>query len=116
MLKKTVLFILAGASIGFGAFSFEEVKGKSSELVTKLSQSGLDQEIILIKETVQKLAKTNSAVTLQVNSFLDSLQKGVDEGALGEKEAKNVLQALVFAAEKHKAQVRKNKEKTPYII
>ncbi|MES2200572.1 MAG: HD domain-containing protein [Chlamydiota bacterium] len=73
-------------------------------------------QVVEAESWLDKFAKSDKDVLEQFRSFKQSLQKGVEKGLLSEADVGKILQAVSFAAEKHKSQFRKNANKTPYVI
>lgn len=70
-----------------------------------------------MQEVVSSLSHANPRVLAMSQTFLDKLKSAYCEGeGLIEKDVFRILQGVEFAAEKHREQVRKDTEKTPYII
>lgn len=97
----------------------------SSSVVAGVSQKTQNQQIanvsfsdafIAAQESLKKWANNDADVLDQFGKLVDSLKNGISKGAISEKDAAVVLRAVSFAAEKHKLQVRKNAQKTPYVI
>ncbi|MBM3198113.1 MAG: bifunctional (p)ppGpp synthetase/guanosine-3',5'-bis(diphosphate) 3'-pyrophosphohydrolase [Chlamydiae bacterium] len=110
MKKLWILLLLCGLGLGSAVVAQGKEKG------TRVEQSYLSEEQESVIEHIKTFAKNNQTVMKQLTAFLSSLQKGVDQGELSAQEAKKVRQAAVFAAQKHKDQLKKNKEQTPYIV
>src|SRR5256885_3087737 len=64
------------------------------------------------KQDLARFAHNNPCVLEAYNRFENALRNS----SLSEKEITLILDAVVFAAEKHQFQVRKNAEHVPYII
>ncbi|MCH9631488.1 MAG: hypothetical protein S4CHLAM37_15110 [Chlamydiia bacterium] len=83
----------------------------------KRSYSDLYLKDQLIRSQFYTLAKENTKVMRGYDTFTDSLRVSyLYEQTLSECEVKEILQAVLFAAKKHKDQARKDLEETPYII
>ncbi len=83
-------------------------KGEKSEFLTQKKQEA--------SEALTKWARADQDVLQQFDLFSASLLQGVSSRLIREEDAGVVFDALIFGAEKHKAQVRSNLKKTPYII
>lgn len=68
------------------------------------------------KNFLSLTSNNNPDVQKQAAAFFDELQKAQDNGKISFEDAQRVLEGVRFSAEKHQYQVRKNPEKTPYII
>ncbi|PCI92559.1 hypothetical protein COB11_07075 [Candidatus Aerophobetes bacterium] len=83
----------------------------------KHSYSDLYLKDELMRSQLFTLIKENTKVMQGCDNFTDSLRVAyLYEKTLDEQEARDIMQALLFAAKKHKDQTRKDKDKTPYII
>lgn len=77
----------------------------------------LDEQIQNTKKKLSSLAKDNSAVLDEYEQMVAILVKAYkEEKSMKEEQVKHVLNALLYAAECHQSQTRKNMAHTPYII
>ena len=67
-------------------------------------------------QALQKWARSDADVLHQFDLFFTSLEEGMKVGSISEEDATFVLDAVIFGAQKHRAQARSNPKKTPYII
>ena len=75
------------------------------------------QTLTVEKEMYREQLPNHPQVLAAFDHFYGELEKAYLEGkGLTHVDLKSILQAMVFASEKHQFQVRKNVEKTPYII
>ncbi len=88
-----------------------QILEKKTEVVSQYPQK--EQEV---KIAIEKWTKSNQAVLDQFDLFSRSLKIGISNREISEKDAEIVLGAVVFAAKKHKDQVKSDGQKTPYII
>lgn len=118
MFNRIVCFsLLSIACFGSGmTLSPLTAEGTVIQVIDSSEKGFSSENIEGAKASLKKWAKANKDIMQQFDLFVKSLQKGVDEGALTSTEAKKILTAVSFAAEKHKLQLRTNTEKTPYII
>lgn len=78
---------------------------------------GIEGRIATSKHRVMQLAQENAKVHEQFDKFTKNLWQSYIKGqGFIESDIMLILDAIVFAAEKHQFQTRKDVEKTPYII
>lgn len=109
---RSVVFILF-ISFGISDYSPVLAEGTHVQVIKEASSSDFMNKS---KENLEDLVKKDSDVMKQFQEFLSLLQKGIQEKLITEEDSIKILNAVSFAAEKHKLQVRKNAQKTPYII
>lgn len=124
MLYKTFYLILTSLSPWTATISSPAILAKAPQVqvVEVADQSKEEKSEFLTKkkqeasEALTKWARADEDVLQQFDLFSASLMQGVSSRSIREEDAGAVFDALVFGAEKHKAQVRSNLKKTPYII
>lgn len=96
-------------------------------VIASPSHNETDKQIVVIKDietrlsdcriVVQNLAHDNAKVLNQFDVFAETLKKAYLSGeGLIHKDIDRIIDAIIFSAEKHRSQVRKDPEQTPYII
>ncbi len=68
------------------------------------------------QSSISRFSHANEDVLKMSHIFLKELQRCRTENALEEKDVDRILSAVVFAAQKHQFQTRKDPKETPYII
>jgi len=68
------------------------------------------------QKAVADFSGNNEEVLQGSQAFIDNLREALSRGEILEHEVARILEAVRFAAEKHKDQKRKNPSQTPYII
>lgn len=120
MLYKIFYSILMGVSPWVASSSLPTIlaQGPQVQVLERKAEdvSNYPQKEQEAKESVQKWAHSDEDVSRQFDMFCVSLKEGIAKGNLSTADAEVILGAAVFAAEKHKSQVRSNAKKTPYII
>ncbi len=112
--RYLVLAFLGLSSFGSPLdLSAERSEGTQIQLVVKESFSDFFNKT---EESLKKWANEDSDVMAQFAEFSQFLEQGLSKKLLAEADAIKVLDAVSFAAEKHRLQLRKNPQKTPYII
>lgn len=112
--KKTILVLMMGAFLASGGAMMGSLHAEETK--QEMMASTFAQAVASSKKSVKKWAHADSDVMQQMQTFLQTLQKGIQEGELSEKGAKEILRAVRFVAQKHQAQTRANEKKTPYLI
>ncbi len=73
-------------------------------------------KILASRTSLNELVKGNQTCLEQFDLLAAELERAYNqEGSLTSVDVEQILEGVSFAAEKHKLQVRKNKEQTPYI-
>jgi guanosine-3',5'-bis(diphosphate) 3'-pyrophosphohydrolase len=67
-------------------------------------------------EAVKSYSNNDPKVMKQCRQYLDEIRALQAQGKISEKDAARILDAVVFSAEKHRHETRKNPEETPYIV
>ncbi len=80
-----------------------------------LSSQSPESLFLSTKQSLSSLVQANAKVMDQYHAFEAALQKAIKEGKLSSQDVEFILSGLLFAAEKHQMQTRKNADKTPYI-
>jgi guanosine-3',5'-bis(diphosphate) 3'-pyrophosphohydrolase len=76
----------------------------------------LADKILASRTVLNELVKGNKTCLEQFDLLAHELEKAYNqEGSLTSVDVEKILASVDFAAEKHKLQVRKNQEQTPYI-
>ncbi len=70
----------------------------------------------LVKDAVRTHSNSHSKVMLTCEKYLGFVQALVDKREISETDTARILDAMVFSAEKHQYQKRKDPQGTPYII
>lgn len=114
MRRYVWILLLSLFSIGSISASALELSNESNrEVAIKNIESQLNTSRILI----QKLAHENAKVLKQFDAFAETLKKAYVSGeGLIHKDIYRIIDAITFSADKHRFQVRKDPEQTPYII
>ncbi len=119
MLHKFFYTILMGISPWTASLSLSTAVAQAPQvqiLEKKIAEeSQYPQREQEVKEAIGKVTKSNEALQ-QFEAFSISLKEGLSGGELSEEDAEIVLSAVVFAAEKHKAQTKIDGKNTPYVI
>lgn len=81
------------------------------------AETNMEHSIQHCRLVVQQLSHNNLAVLNQFDVFLNHLTQAYENGeGLIQKDIIRIIDAIEFAAEKHRFQVRKNPDQTPYVI
>ena len=83
----------------------------NQEIVAPYYQNIQSQEIQMTRDNVSELSNQNAAVLQMFDRFVGTLKPDLSGDAL-----LKLLDAISFAAEKHRFQTRKDANKTPYVI
>jgi guanosine-3',5'-bis(diphosphate) 3'-pyrophosphohydrolase len=84
--------------------------------ITQASSSQIEEKMKACREALSELVHANLTCMNNFDQLAGHLEKAyTQEGTLTSSDIDQILSAVSFAAEKHKLQVRKNEEKTPYI-
>ncbi len=120
MLYKVFYSILMGIFPWISAVSLPITLAQAPQVqIVDEKQTSADeylQKEKIAKEAILELAKADEDVAKQLDLFCISLKDGISKKLLTTQDAEMILEGTAFAAEKHKAQVRSNPKKTPYII
>jgi guanosine-3',5'-bis(diphosphate) 3'-pyrophosphohydrolase len=119
-MKKYILSLLAVTMITTttGSFANEE-KPKVSliqETETNVAENPVQQILKETREKLSALAHNDAVVMKNFDSLAQVLHIAFQkEKSMTAQEIQEICSGIDFAAEKHRFQTRKNKEKTPYI-
>jgi guanosine-3',5'-bis(diphosphate) 3'-pyrophosphohydrolase len=120
MLYKIFYTILMGISPWTASLSLSTAVAQAPQvqiLERKIAEeTKYPQKEEEVKVSIEKLTHSNETVLKQFDAFSSSLKEGLSNGEISEKDAEIVLTAVVFAAEKHKAQTKIDGKNTPYVI
>jgi hypothetical protein len=87
--------------------------GAQQELMSK----SMDTQFNACRTAVQQLARKNTKVLQQFDSLAETLKTSYINGeGLIDQDIYRILDAIIFSADKHRSQTRKDAEQTPYII
>lgn len=120
-MSKKYFYLIAMAVCPLIADSFpvQVAEGTQVQILERANQEESEQNLsVAFSETrnaVERLAHGNTSVISQYDMFEESLQKAFEAKKLKESDVEFILSGVVFAAEKHQFQTRKNAEKTPYV-
>ncbi len=111
--KLNRLFIkLITVLIGVGVTGLLSPLLSDSYAIEQIDLSSLVQTT---RQQVATLANSNKTVLKVYDSLMNTLLSAEKDGSLSSADLQRICAAIVFAAEEHKQQTRKNEEKTPYI-
>ncbi len=80
------------------------------------SSSDISTQVKKTRTLVAQITQENGEVLKEFDRFSDLLkQANEEEKSLNNSDVEKILKGVEFAADKHRLQTRKNKEKTPYI-
>ena len=83
----------------------------------EMFEENFSSHFMSCRESIEQLGKNNPLVMQQFDSFIQNLTQAYKAGeGFIDKDVLRILDALVFAAEKHRFQLRKNQNPTPYIV
>jgi guanosine-3',5'-bis(diphosphate) 3'-pyrophosphohydrolase len=83
----------------------------------QVSMQEIESRLAVSRQFIDHLVHASSTVLNQFDAFAHILKQTYLAGeGLIDKDVYNIIDALVFAAEKHRFQVRKDLNQTPYII
>ncbi|MBY0528630.1 MAG: HD domain-containing protein [Rhabdochlamydiaceae bacterium] len=84
--------------------------------ITQSSSAQIEEKIKACRASLAELVQSNAMCMNHFDAFANHLDQAYSqEGVMTTSDIDQILSAVSFAAEKHKLQVRKNAEKTPYI-
>ncbi len=87
------------------------------EGTNRMIDLGIEGRIAATRQRVMQLVYENTNVLKQFDLYTNHVWQSYNKGqGLIESDVLLILDAIVFAAEKHQLQTRKDLEKTPYII
>lgn len=110
--NKFFLFILASSSFCTAAFTSAAT---TTPIASKLSIgviNSIKQKIQRTREELGRLVHNHYEVMEKFDQFSMQLEKA----SFSNDNVQRILKALVFSAQKHQMQTRKNPEQTPYIV
>lgn len=118
-MKKYILPLIAvAATTAAGSFANEE-KPKVSfvqETEAPVAENPVQRALGETRKKVSELAHNDAVVMQNFDKFAEVLHHAFQkEKSMTSQEIQNICSGIDFAAEKHRFQTRKNKEKTPYI-
>jgi len=121
---KTPLIVALTALLPLGAaFSEESPSGSSSSLKPQAQASiplpinRISKHMADTRAFLQELSQNNSDVLMEYDNLSKLLKNAyLDNKTINEGDVHIILEAVGFAAESHKSQVRKGEKQTPYII
>lgn len=114
-MKNFIVPVIAALSLSASSISAEE----TPKMICKDDVCTLPTTAQSIQETRKKVSELvhNDAVTMKnFDLFAKSVEEAFQkEKSITESQVQEICAGVEFAAEKHKLQTRKNKEKTPYV-
>ncbi len=115
-MSKSLVLSLVMVSIAASGMSEEVFEEKKVEIVVVGEDPVVEETLKRSRDHVAELAHNDHTVMEKFDLFSSALLKAYsEEHALTVSEIQEISRAIDFAAEKHRFQTRKNKEKTPYI-
>lgn len=115
-MKKTTLFLILSTL----SLPYLEAGNRSLEKEQNLTMGKMSHFSSQLREcrlVVQQLTRNNDNVMRQFNSFSNELTKVyLSEEKSFSQEEERLFKAILFAANKHRLQTRKDAKQTPYII
>lgn len=118
-MKKYILPLLAAATIPVANSFADEEKPKVSICQgneCNIAESPVQQILQESRKKLSELAHNDSVVMKNFDNFAEVLHTAYQkEKSMTAQEIQEICCGIDFAAEKHRFQTRKNKEKTPYI-
>ena len=110
--------VLASATpwIANPALSVILAQAPQVQTIEAVSEKTVPVKIAETRESLKKWIHSDADVLSQFDLFSKSLQEALDQGFINEKNVDQILDASLFAAEKHQNQTKNNEKKTPYII
>lgn len=115
MLKKSFVFaVLALSSAGFSNVGFAD--NPSVSVVQTQVKKSFSERMKATYAFVSETTKENEETLMLVARLQERLTKAyADERSLDDAQIDLILEAVEFATDRHKDQIRKNKGKSPYI-
>jgi hypothetical protein len=118
-MKKYMLPLLAAATIPLADSFADEEKPKVSlcqGTECHIAESPVQQTLQVTRKKLSELAHNDSVVMKNFDNLAEALHVAFQkEKSMTAQEIQDICSGVDFAAEKHRFQTRKNKEKTPYI-